>query len=425
MKKQVTGIALFVLLVTLCLGPLWGEKRVEAAQAPVAENDYKQGKVYKITPKTKPLKSSRYEKSSLYNARTRNYFAIRSYMEKFQKAKKGTLVLKKGTYTISNTIYVPSNVTIIMEDGVRIVKGSKTGRKKMPASLTIFQLIRPSKGEKSKVYGGHNGEKNIHFVGKGEVTVDLKYRKKVIALVMGHNKGVTVDNISFSNMNTAHFIEMDACKDMSITNCRFSNVKKGTDMVKEAINLDTPDKKTKGFNNAWSKQDKTPNEGVLIEDCTFTNLGRAIGTHKYSVKGNAQVYHTGIVLRGNHIQDMKWDSPIRIMNWKDSLVENNIIENVKQYGKDDTRGILVSGASNVSIKNNTISNVGRSIQYIAWKNSGPGSEYLITYNFLSKENREDLKTNIGKDLFLGEYFVRICPKYNVFTHAETIDIICG
>lgn len=72
---------------------------------------------------------------------------------------------------------------------------------------------------------------------------------------------------------------------------------------------------------------------MTIENCRFSNLGRAIGTHKYSVKGKQQMYHTGVMIRNNQISNMKWDSPIRIMNWKDSVVENNIIQAIKQPGK--------------------------------------------------------------------------------------------
>lgn len=424
MERRVDRRVLITVLLILLVMPIAMGKVAKAA-APVAENDYKQGKVFKITPKTKPLKASKYAKSSLYNAKTKNYFTIRSYMEKFEKAKKGTLVLKKGTYTITNTILVPSNVTIIFEDGVKIIKGKKTNKKRMPAAITVFQLIRPSKANKSGVYGGHNGEKNIHFVGKGKVTMNLKYMKYAIGIVMGHNSNVTVDNISFTNMNGAHFIEMDASQNVSVTNCSFKNVQKGSDMVKEAINLDTPDKSTQGFNNAWSKYDKTPNKNVTIENCIFSDLGRAIGTHKYSAKGKQQMYHTGIVIRGNQISNMKWDSPIRIMNWKDSVVENNTIQSIKQPGKYDTRGILVSGAVNVAVRNNVISGAGRAIQYIAWKNSGPGSSYPITYNSLTDSNMADLGTNIGKNLSMGEYYVRICPVYNVFTNAKTVDIVRG
>lgn len=421
-KKNISRMWIAVLLLFVL--PLAVGTTAKAAQ-PTAANDYKQGKVYKITPKSKPLKKSKYTKSSLYNKKTRTYFTIRSYMEKFQKAGKGTLVLKKGTYTITNTIQVPSNVTVIFEKGAKIVKGTKTGKKKMPASVTIFQLIKPSNAKKSGVYDGYNGESNIHFVGKGKNSINLKNMKYGIAFVLGHNKDVTIHKLNFSNMNGAHFIEMDASQNVSITNCSFKNVKKGSDLVKEAINLDTPDKTTQGFNNAWTKYDKTPNQNVLIQNCTFSNLGRAIGTHKYSANGDVQIYHTGIVLRGNKITNMKWDSPIRVMNWKDSIIENNTITTVKQSGKSDTRGILVSGAVNVAIRKNKLTNMGRAIQCIAWKNSGPGSQYPITYNALTDANKADLKTNIGKNLSLKEYFVRICPDYNVFTNAEKIALKRG
>lgn len=424
MKRSVGLAAAFMLVLSLVV--LVDSKSVLADEVgPAKETDYVQGKVYRITPKTKPLKKSKFTKSTLYNKKTRAYFTIRSYMEKFQKAGKGTLVLKKGTYTITNTIQVPSNVTIIFEDGVKIIKGTRTDKKRMPASITIFQLIRPSNAKKKSVYSGHNGEGNIHFVGRGSVSVNLKYMKSAIGIVMGHNHDVTIDNIKFRNMNGAHFIEMDASQNVTISNCSFKKVKKGSDMVKEAINLDTPDKTTGGFNNPWTTYDKTPNETITIENCSFSELGRAIGTHKYSAKGTAQMYHTGIVLRGNRISDMKWDSPIRVMNWKDAVIENNTIDHVVQKGKSDTRGILISGGVNVSVKNNVISRVGRAIQCIAWKNSGPGSQYPVTYNDFTEENLTDLTTNVGRKLSLKEYFVRICPKYNVFTDSQKVDMVRG
>ena len=70
-------------------------------------------------------------------------------MEKFQKKGKGTLILKKGTYTITNTIHVPSNVTIIFEKGVKIVKGTKTNKKKMPAAITLFQFTHQMRKRKA------------------------------------------------------------------------------------------------------------------------------------------------------------------------------------------------------------------------------------------------------------------------------------
>lgn len=420
MKQMIKSKCSIIFLTTIFL--LFSFNTNVKAEQPTKQNDYKQGKVYEINAKSTPLKESKYEKSSIYNKNTRQYFTIRSYMEKFQKDGKGTLVLKKGTYTITNTIQVPSNVTIIFEKGVKIIKGTKTGTNQMPAALSLFQLIRPSNAKKKGVYGRYSGEKNIYFVGKGDVTIDLKYMKKSIGFVVAHNQNVIFDKINFKNMNEGHFIEMDASKNVTITNCSFKNIKKNSDYVKEAINIDTPDKETQGFHNDWSKYDKTPNKNVTIKDCVFSNLGRAIGTHKYSAKGTKQIYHETIVLDHNQIENMLWDAPIRIMNWKNSVVKNNVIKGVRQSGKSDTRGILVSGADNVSIWGNYIKDSGRPIQCIAWKNNGPGSQYPITYNHLTKKNKSDLANNTASNMGLSEYFVRINDEYNVFTGAEIIEL---
>ena len=139
-----------------------------------------------------------------------------------------------------------------------------------------------------------------------------------IAFDVAHNDGVTIDKINFKNVNVGHFIEMDASANVSVTGCTFKNVKKNSDYVKEAINLDTPDRETQGFHNDWSTYDKTPNQNVTIANCKFSNLGRAIGTHKYSANGEEQIYHKNIVLRNNRIENMLWDSPVRVMNWSDS-----------------------------------------------------------------------------------------------------------
>lgn len=61
----------------------------------------------------------------------------------------------------------------------------------MPAAITLFQLIRPSNAKKKGVYSAYNGEKNIHFVGKGGVSIDMKYG---IAFDVAHNDGVTIEN---------------------------------------------------------------------------------------------------------------------------------------------------------------------------------------------------------------------------------------
>ena len=123
-KKQIKGAAalglsLAVLAAAFCVNTVKAEETpaADAAQGaqdpqtpqetpapgPTAENDYQQGKVYKISPKSKPLKASKFAKSALYNKKTRAYFTIRSYMEKFQKSGKGTLILDRKSTRLNSS----------------------------------------------------------------------------------------------------------------------------------------------------------------------------------------------------------------------------------------------------------------------------------------------------------------------------------
>ena len=83
-------------------------------------------------------------------------------------------------------------------------------------------------------------------------------------------------------MNTGHFIELDASKDVKVQNCKFIESKQSPKTNKEAINIDSPDKATGGFSHEWTSMDKTPVKNLAILDCTFEEIDIAIGTHKYS-----------------------------------------------------------------------------------------------------------------------------------------------
>lgn len=347
---------------------------------------------------------------STYNNYTKHYYLLRSYLEQLEKTGGGTLVLNKGTYTITNTLYVPSNVTIKLQNGVKIVKGTKTGTTFGP-SKSIFQLIRPSLSSEKAIYGAHNGEKNIKFIGYGTAIIDHNFDKNTLGIVLGHNQNVTIENIRFQNMHAGHFLEVDATKNTVIKNNEFIN-SITTSGNKEAINIDTPDKSTQGFNQAWTKHDKTPNVNLLIENNTFDKLDRAIGTHKYS----GGKFHDKVIVRNNKISNMRADA-IRVMNWSNSIIEDNIIRNVEPGPSNNRRGILASGAINPTFQNNIFVNMPRAMQFMAWKNSGGGSEYDITYDELSAANKRALETNIIVNHV--EDFIRYNHTYNEFGRDYT------
>ncbi|MCR5521613.1 MAG: right-handed parallel beta-helix repeat-containing protein [Lachnospiraceae bacterium] len=372
---------------------------------------------YKISPKSKT--ASNYERYSTYSKATHCYYLLRSYMEKLEAAGGGTLILKKGTYTLSNTVYVPSNVTIIFNKKVKIKKTMDSGTNQFPASYSFFQLCAPSNSEKSGVYDGYDGVHDVAFIGKGKVTFDQASQKDVISIMMCHNSNVTVKGINFKNMYAGHFLEVDASKNVLIEDCSFSGHKDSPNNNKEAINLDTPDKATGGFHADWSSYDKTPNDLVTIKDCTFKDLERAIGTHKYS----QDKLHKNITIMDCDITGCDKDA-IRIMNWKDFTIKNNTIDAVNDGTDKVYRAVLVSGGYGMDISYNTFKNVARPVQIMAWRNSDAGSEYDTIYNDVTSSEMALMETNT---LINGqEYFIRWNKVYEVYnTDTEKIPVKQG
>lgn len=335
---------------------------------------------YTISPTSKPY-AGNYLLNANYNSSTRNYFTILSYMELFEKLGGGELVLNSGSYQLWKPIYIPSNTTIRFKDGVTITSTGTSG------SYGLFVLADPSIMEGTKKYSKYNGAHDIKLIGEGTVTFDKKYTKHS-ALLIGHTKNVTIDNITFKNMNGgAHFIELDASQNVLIQNCTFTGYK-DTSEVKEAINIDTPDDITHGFSGTYSSMDKTPNKDITICNNVFNKLPVAIGTHMYST--NYQ--HDNIQITGNTIKNCKYYG-IRAMNWKNSSIKNNTIQSITGNTEDESLAIEMRGVSKVVVKDNKVSNSDRFmiIKVASYSqstiDSHPGLEdYAPVYNDVSESD---------------------------------------
>jgi hypothetical protein len=208
-------------------------------------------------------------------------------------------------------------------------------------------------------------------------------------------------------MFSGHFIELDASKRVVIENNIFQNHKTSRTGMKEAINIDTPDKSTGGIHVIWTSYDCTPNLDVIIRNNSFTNLERAIGTHKYS-EGK---YHENIQILDNTI-DITTSDAIRIINWKKPTITGNNISNVNS-GDSTDRAILASGIIHPVIKGNTFIDSARPIQLMPWKNRNAGSQYDITYNEVDNTDITLLLQNYL--VRVGEPFIRVNELYEVFT----------
>lgn len=98
---------------------------------------------YTVTPNSKPLNSA-FTKIEAYNSYTKQYYMLRSYLERINYAGGGTLVLAKGTYKVPCVLYLCSNIKIVLRDGAIIKKTSKTGCESRPPTQSLFQMVSPT-----------------------------------------------------------------------------------------------------------------------------------------------------------------------------------------------------------------------------------------------------------------------------------------
>ena len=360
---------------------------------------------FTVSPSSQPFQNA-FLNYSTYNNASRQYYVLRSYLEQLERTGGGTLTLEAGTYEICNALYVPSHVTILLKDGVTIRKTEQTGIDDLVSSKSIFQLAAPSKSKTEGAYSGYNGETDIHIRGEGKAVIDLSYIQDAIGIVLCHNTEVTISGITFQNMYSGHFIELDASRNITIEKNSFLHHKASASGIKEAINLDTPDKNTGGFTAPWTSYDRTPNRDILIQSNTFDDLERAVGTHKYS-EGK---YHENIQLLDNRISDTASDA-IRILNWISPVIKGNEIRKVAG-GIGTDRAILASGLKSPVITDNIFIDVPRPIQLMPWRNSREGEEYETTYNEVTSEEMVLMLKNTL--IRCGETFIRVNHSINVF-----------
>lgn len=326
-------------------------------------------KTYTIKDNLKP--SSKIQKYSTYNKYTNDWYLFNEILKKCELAGGGIVDVKKGNYTICRAVEIPSNVTLILEDGVIIKKATKTGTSKLKATKTLFELVEPSKANVAGAHSLYNGVHNVNIKGKGKSVVDLSFMEGAVGFVMAHNKDISFENVTFKNMNTGHFIEMDASLDVTVNNCTFTGSKISPKQNKEAINIDTPDKLTGGFTHTWTSYDKTPDKNITITNCTFNEIDAAIGTHKYSQQPDSEGKYTiNMVHKNITIQKCKFlnirKSSLNILNWENTLVENNLFDGGKYPIFNPTTGktiyigstaFVAKAVTKFTFRNNTISNM--------------------------------------------------------------------
>lgn len=323
----------------------------------------KSQKNFTVSASTEPYREH-YTNTNKYQNR-KLYYMFKSYMEQLEYAGGGTLTVEPGNYVMSGNICIPSNVTVILKNGVTFTKTAASAGDKQ-YSKGIFTIVPPSKERISSAVKGYGGSQNVKISGSGKVVMNCNNVLEAMAFVIGHAKNVTIQGITFQNEYGSHFIELNSSNNVVIENCTFENFKVYEQKsYKECINIDGTDANTKGFNCKWSAHDKTVCQKIFIRKNTFKNVGTAVGSHTFSASGDKQLYHENVQILNNTVTNT-YNAAIRVLNWKNCIIKGNTFKNTQEMsdGRKNENGseilyptVILKGTVNPTVTQNTINTV--------------------------------------------------------------------
>lgn len=293
----------------------------------------KTDKNFTLTTRSVPYREEYTERSDFNTKRT--YYVFQSYMNQLEYAGGGTITVSAGTYSVTNNICIPSNVTLNLKDGVVFKKAGKTTTD-VSYAKSIFTLVPPTKEKIDKSVSGYNGSRNVTIKGSGTVKIDCTNVLNAMAIVLGHTQNVSIRGITFLNQYGSHFIELNSSRNVIVESCTFKGFKPNKQKsYKECINVDGTDDHTNGFLYDWSSHDKTTCRDIYIRNNEFHEVGTAVGSHTYSAEGSRQLYHENVQIYNNEVVDT-YNAAIRVLNWKDCIIKNNTFKNIQSMFDGET-----------------------------------------------------------------------------------------
>ena len=285
--------------------------------------------------------------------------AIEAAIQAAHTAGAGAVYLPPGrTYAISDHLHILTGVTVIAYGAT--IKGI--------ANRGLAKLYR----ESDTALTGYNGHSRIRIYG-GIWDVNASdgttgtATSIVNAFLLGHNNDVTFRDVTIRNVSSGHGIDLVACQNVRILNCRFEGFRDNTvdqsSSFREAIQLDFAVSGS-GINGAF---DGTGCRNILVSGCSFGasdrlgGFGRAVGSHS---SYNATTWCDGVQILGNRIENTLQEG-IRAYAWKNAVIADNIVSGT------GSAGIIVTGpdpaaagytnvCQDISIRGNTLGTAGGS-----------------------------------------------------------------
>lgn len=272
-----------------------------------------------------------------------------------------TVVAPSGSYDLNGVLRLYSNTTLRMT-GVKL-KRSNGGN-----MLRVGDEDGENTGAVGYVYT------NARLVGG---TFDGNNGENTIIKAF-HTKGFTMEGVTLLNEKEGHMTEFAGVDGLTVRGCTFKDqLLTPGNYGYEAIQLDV----LHPFHITNGRCEDLPMTNVLIENCYFENVPRAIGSHT-TVHNNP---HNNITIRNNTFKNIT-SIAIQGLNWTNADITSNYIENAP-------RGITIytepGGCTYLSSK---LASKGGTTSHVSDSYKAPAASNInIAYNTLKKIGTSDDK----------------------------------
>ncbi|WP_295157284.1 glycosyl hydrolase family 28-related protein [uncultured Ruminococcus sp.] len=277
------------------------------------------------------------------------------------------VVIPKGTYSVNRTLYVYSDTHVSMSGAVL--------RKDYTQAGPMLRNAQPNR------VGGFDDAKNIIIEGGcldgngNDSMADFSNAK------FGHMTNLLVKNVKFTGDLNAHHLELGGIRNVTVENCDFSDYRGFR--LKEAIQFDMMN--SENLFGGFAPFDDTTCTNVIIRKNNFHEVMRGIGSHS-STLGS---YFTDFLIEDNTFTNIT-DCTILMQSYKNITVRRNTMNNVGS-------GIIVRNMS--PFENNSGYNLPVDTTADIEKMLDNDLNTIISGNVINAAASETRSTPVGIQLF--------------------------
>ena len=236
-----------------------------------------------------------------------------------------------------NTTIKMSNNTELKNKTTRFTDANTSETKNIGI---LFMNAKPMDSEDSNITG-YNGRSNI--------VIDGGIIDCISAFCLCHGQDITIKNVTFKNNKSDHYIQIGACKNVKIQNCKFIGVteRKSNRQYVEFIQIDYMTSEAQPY---WTSTanifDSTVNDGIEIDGCEFRNgvdeynfMYTSIGSHS----SDGDNVNKNITIKNCKFTGYSYRA-LTLHKMENVKIDNNIFEDTKS-----TSAIAITSSNNVTI----------------------------------------------------------------------------